>query len=84
MEIVTTKQGPVTIVAPPGGRLDSATAKTFEDDLLARVSAGSCALVVDFARLDYISSAGLRVILMAAKRVKAAQAAPLQGGQEER
>lgn len=53
------------------GRLDSATAGDLEQVLLP-LFAGGVAVVVDFAELAYISSAGLRVVLMAAKRAKQA------------
>lgn len=52
------------------GRLDSNTSPQLEKDLLGRVNEGGAQLVVDFTQLDYISSAGLRVLLMAAKRSK--------------
>jgi anti-anti-sigma factor len=55
------------------GRLDSMTAPEVEQRLLARATAASVNLVLDLSGLDYISSAGLRVILMVAKRTKAAQ-----------
>ncbi len=82
MSIVTTHAGPVTIISPQG-RLDSNTAKAFEADLLAQVSSGTLSLVINFAELDYISSAGLRVILMAAKRVKSAKGAFALAGMAE-
>jgi anti-sigma B factor antagonist len=52
------------------GRLDSNTSPQLEKELIGRVNEGSAQLVVDFTSLDYISSAGLRVLLMAAKRSK--------------
>jgi len=57
-------------VLEPKGRLDSVTSPSFETLILGRVDGGA-RLAVDFAGLDYISSAGLRVLLMAAKRSKA-------------
>lgn len=50
------------------GRIDSSTAKTCEDYLLAHVADGRPALVLDLAKVDYVSSAGLRVLVMAAQR----------------
>jgi len=52
------------------GRLDSTTAKTFEDTILGRIESGDRRLVVDLSQLDYISSAGLRVFALAGKRLK--------------
>ena len=43
------------------GRIDSNNAKQFEDELLA--VAGAADVTLDAAELEYISSAGLRVLL---------------------
>lgn len=53
------------------GRIDSSNAATFEKDLLALYGTPETKVVVDMSGLDYISSAGLRVVLMGAKRAKA-------------
>lgn len=50
------------------GRIDSTTAAQFGQKLESFVAASSGRLVVDFRDLDYISSAGFRVLLVAAKR----------------
>jgi anti-anti-sigma factor len=55
----------------PQGRLDGNTSVDFEQLVMARIAAGSKRLVIDFSDLDYVSSAGLRVLLMTAKRLKA-------------
>ncbi len=52
------------------GRLDSYSAARIEAELVAAIEAGARKLVFDLAALDYISSAGLRVILVVAKRLK--------------
>ena len=49
------------------GRLDSNSAPLFEDQLQSFLASPGCNLVFDFNDLDYISSAGLRVILNTAK-----------------
>lgn len=48
------------------GRLDTTTAPQLEAELKSSV-AGVSDLVLDFAELEYISSAGLRVLLSAQK-----------------
>ena len=69
MEISQSRVGGVAILAP-SGRIDSFTARTFEGEVMAAV-AGGAPLVIDFANLAYISSAGLRVLLMAMKQMRA-------------
>lgn len=55
------------LMVRPKGRIDSKTARDFEDALLAPLTAKPGPAVVDFTGVDYISSAGLRVLLMAGK-----------------
>ena len=50
------------------GRLDAATAPQLEKELNASF-AGIKTLILDFAELEYIASAGLRVLLVAQKRM---------------
>jgi len=54
------------------GRLDSTTAPVLGQKLEAVVAAPASRLVVDFRELEYISSAGFRVLLVAAKRAEKA------------
>ncbi len=65
MDIQEQRQGDVMILQPVG-RLDSLSCREFETRLLAALDE-SKTVVVDCAVLDYISSAGLRVLLVAAK-----------------
>ena len=48
------------------GRLDTTTAPLFEEEIKASLE-GVTELILDFSALDYVSSAGLRVILAAQK-----------------
>ena len=50
------------------GRLDTTTAPALEEELKASLE-GVTELVLDFEKLEYISSAGLRVLLSAQKRM---------------
>jgi anti-anti-sigma factor len=62
------------VVLSPVGRIDHATAEEFETALaphLARCATGQNHLVLDLSGVDYINSAGLRVLMLAAKRAKA-------------
>ncbi|MBP6261071.1 MAG: STAS domain-containing protein [Chromatiaceae bacterium] len=67
MELTATHQGKALVIAPQG-RLDSTTAPAFEKQLMEYLARQSN-LILDFSALDFISSAGLRVLLMAAKRI---------------
>lgn len=57
------------LIAAVGGRLDTVTAPKLEKILKESMS-GIRDLIFDFAELEYISSAGLRVLLTAYKEVK--------------
>jgi len=70
VEIVKTLDGGRLAVAL-AGRLDTVTAPQLQAELDASL-AGVTALAFDFAALDYISSAGLRVLLAANKKMMAA------------
>jgi anti-anti-sigma factor len=59
-------------VVRPKGRLDGTTITVFENTLLNNIGAGNGRLLIDFSELSYINSAGLRTVLLAAKRLKSA------------
>jgi anti-sigma B factor antagonist/stage II sporulation protein AA (anti-sigma F factor antagonist) len=62
------------LVAAPRGRIDHFTAPQFEAALTALAAqAGAGALVLDFSDVDYISSAGLRVLMIVASKMKQQQ-----------
>jgi stage II sporulation protein AA (anti-sigma F factor antagonist) len=70
MEIQTQQNGNVLVVAV-SGRLDAVTAPDYEIKIRSVIDAGHHNLVIDFAKLEYISSAGLRGLLLTAKLLKA-------------
>ena len=53
------------VLVKADGRIDMSSADAFKDSLLAAVSAAKRAVIVDMAGVDYISSAGLRTLLLA-------------------
>ena len=57
-------------VVTPVGRVDSTTSGELEQRLLAQVGSGERCVVVDMAGIEYISSAGLRVFLRLARKLK--------------
>jgi anti-anti-sigma factor len=60
-----------TLVILVEGRLDGLTSAELEQRLQSATMAGVRRIVLDLAGLDYISSAGLRVLLVSAKKHKA-------------
>ncbi|MBI2791286.1 MAG: STAS domain-containing protein [Gammaproteobacteria bacterium] len=58
------------VVVSLSGRIDSTAAVEFEEKLIEIIDTGCHTMVVDFLRVQFISSAGLRVLLLAAKKVK--------------
>ena len=58
------------LVLDVSGRLDGATAPEFERAVLAQLDGKPVRLVLDLAGVEYVSSAGLRAILVAVKRGK--------------
>ncbi len=52
------------------GRIDSTAAVEFEEKLIEIIDSGCHTMIIDFLRVQFISSAGLRVLLLAAKKVK--------------
>ncbi len=53
------------------GRLDTRTAPDFEKAALAWVEEGCRGVALDLSDLDYVSSAGLRSMLVLAKKLRA-------------
>ena len=72
MEISVIKEVEITTVGLKG-RLDAATSKSVEDRLLQLIDAGERQMIMDLGELEYISSVGLRVLILVAKRLKQVQ-----------
>jgi anti-anti-sigma factor len=72
MEISVRKEKNVSVVSVTG-RMDAVTAPEFEKSLSELMSKGEKKFLVNLAGLEYISSAGLRSILVIAKQSKAGQ-----------
>jgi anti-anti-sigma factor len=66
--LISRNQG--VVIAIPSGRLDTNNAPEAEELIVKEIENGQLKIVVDFAKTNYISSAGLRVILKALKLLK--------------
>ena len=69
MEIIETKKNDISIFKL-NGRLDSNTSPSLEKQLAGAMEDGAVNMIIDFKELDYISSAGLRIILKTTKDLR--------------
>jgi anti-sigma B factor antagonist len=72
MEIIEQIQNNICIFKL-NGRLDSTTSHELEEKIFEAIKNESNQMIIDFEGLDYISSAGLRVILKTSKALKRSQ-----------
>jgi anti-anti-sigma factor len=69
MEIKTSTDSEVTILTPVG-RIDTSSAKEFEETVMNAANTDK-KIAICFDSVEYISSAGLRVVLMLGKKLGA-------------
>ena len=69
MNIEQTHHEAATVIAP-SGRIDTTTSSAVEEAVRHAVDSGARRLIIDFTSVEYISSAGLRVFLVLAKRMR--------------
>ncbi len=69
MKIEEVKNGH-TLVMTPEGRLDAQSAQPFQERILCRIEGGEKSILLDFSKIDYISSSALRALLIAAKHLR--------------
>lgn len=70
MSLSETNSGGVAITAI-NGRLDGATSAEYEIRILDLLQDGRKAMVLDLAGVDYLSSAGIRVLILVFKKAAA-------------
>ena len=61
------------LILRPRGRLDSNSSPELERVVAEQLEVGTQRVVFDLSALDYISSAGLRVVLLAGKKLRASK-----------
>jgi len=71
MEILDERIGDTCVITAKG-RLDGGASTAFAEKVGALITNESPKLLVDFAGVDFVSSAGLRAVLVLFKKVKAA------------
>jgi anti-anti-sigma factor len=69
VEIGERRDGDILILSP-AGRIDNDTSPAFQARLLAALTPGA-AVLVDLSAVEYVSSAGLRALMMGSKQSKA-------------
>ena len=72
MQLITTTEKNAIIVSPLG-RIDHASADAFSTAIspfLEQCRTGTPPLILDFSGVEYISSVGLRVLVLAARQTK--------------
>jgi len=73
MEINTKKEAGKGIIVSVRGRIDSASTTELEKVLAESMGRGEKVFVIDLSEVNYISSAGLRSILIINKKLKEKQ-----------
>ncbi|MCY4357090.1 MAG: STAS domain-containing protein [Gammaproteobacteria bacterium] len=64
---VATESHDKAMILRPEGRIDGSNASTLDSAIQEQFEGGNAVLVFDFSNLNYISSAGLRILLVAAR-----------------
>ena len=70
MNITVNKEGEISVVAIEG-RLDTTNYGELEHHLSALTENGEKQILLDLEKLEYVSSSGLRILLMFLKKIKA-------------
>ncbi|MBL6950089.1 MAG: STAS domain-containing protein [Bacteroidales bacterium] len=72
MEITEKKNDKCTLIGIDG-RLDTTNYSVLEKKLMELIDTGQSKLLVNLSGMDYVSSSGLRILLMALKRITVAK-----------
>jgi anti-anti-sigma factor len=83
MEVIQTGTQNNALMIQVSGRMDAVTAPEFEKTLNQWIDGGNDRIVADLGNLEYISSAGLRSILVIAKKLKAKNGKIILAAMEE-
>ncbi len=72
IEVIEERESGVLVLIPVD-RLYGPNADSFESLVMDHIGNGEQNLIIDFSRLKFVSSAGMRVILVAAKQFQSKQ-----------
>lgn len=78
MQVESTTKDGVAVIAP-SGVIDTRSSMAFESALVQAFSAGTRRFAVDFTRVDLVTSAGIRVLVMVVHRLRGAGGIALFG-----
>jgi stage II sporulation protein AA (anti-sigma F factor antagonist) len=74
LQITITTHGAIVAVEPAGS-IDAKASREFERQLLQQLATGTRHIIVDLAKVDLMTSSGIRVLMLLAKRLQAADGA---------
>lgn len=73
MQLITKKQSNGVMIIYLNGRLDTTTSAGVQKQINELIDAGETQLILNFKDLDYISSAGLRILIATIKLLQQRQ-----------
>lgn len=82
MQIHESRENEILILGPVG-HLDTRTQSDFEKVVLEKLQAGERRFIIDMVEVEYLASAGLRVLLMLAKKLKSTEGQLVIAGMNE-
>jgi anti-anti-sigma factor len=71
--IITSEIKEGILIIRPEGRLDAITSGEFEKETASLIQQSGKSVLIDFVKIDYLSSAGLRSLLLLQKEMKVRQ-----------
>jgi stage II sporulation protein AA (anti-sigma F factor antagonist) len=74
LQITVTTHGAIVAVEPAGS-IDAKASREIERQLLQQLATGTRHIIVDLAKVDVMTSSGIRVLMLLAKRLQAADGA---------
>ncbi|MCF7852084.1 MAG: STAS domain-containing protein [Simkaniaceae bacterium] len=67
---ITNEKKDKSLILHLDGKLDAISSPILEDELAKDIESGETSILLDFSHIEYLSSAGLRVLLSNTKKLK--------------